>query len=128
MTKSELRDRIKAAEILIKKPKGNDEFHIDVVAVGSMEAIACSIGKALVDLANTSEEMYKAVYCLCKGMVAEIEDPEGTPDSEEVFEDEADLKEQEEYEDLEHRTWEAYDTRTYAEMMEDSEGGLISED
>lgn len=88
MTKSELKERIRDAEILIKKSKGSDEFHMDVVAVGSMEAIACSIGKALVDLANTSDQMLKAVYCMCKGLVAEIEDPDSTPDPEEVFEDE----------------------------------------
>ena len=82
MKKSKLREQIKDAEILIKKSKGNDEFHMDVVSVGSMAGIACSIGKALVDLANTSDEMCKCVYWLCKGIVAEIEDPA------EVFEDE----------------------------------------
>ena len=88
MTKSELREQIRDAEILIKKSKGSDEHHMDVVAVGSMEAIACSIGKALVDLANTSDQMLKSVYCMCKGIVAEIEDPDSTPDQSEVFEDE----------------------------------------
>ena len=88
MTKSELKEQIRDAEILIKKSKGSDEFHMDVVAVGSMEAIACSICKALVDLANTSDQMLKTVYCMCKGLVAEIEDPDSTPDPEEVFEDE----------------------------------------
>ena len=44
------------------------------------------------------------------------------------FEDEADLKEQEDYEALERSTWETQDLRTFAEMSEDSEGGLISED
>lgn len=88
MTKSELKEQIRDAEILIKKSKGSDEYHMDVVAVGSMEAIACSIGKALVDLANTSDQMLKSVYCMCKGIVAEIEDPDSTPDPEEVFEDE----------------------------------------
>ena len=88
MTKSELKEQIRDAEIMIKKSKGSDEHHMDVVAVGSMEAIACSIGKALVDLANTSDQMLKSVYCMCKGIVAEIEDPDSTPDPEEVFEDE----------------------------------------
>lgn len=88
MKKSELREQIKDAEILIKKSKGNDEFHMDIIAKGSVGAVACSIGKALADLANSSEETYKAVYCLCKGIVAEMEDPDGTPDPSEVFEDE----------------------------------------
>ena len=88
MTKSELREQIRDAEILIKKSKGNDEFHMDIIARGSVGAVACSIGKALTDPANSSEEMYKTIYCLCKGIVAQIEDPDGTPDPSEVFEDE----------------------------------------
>ena len=88
MTKSELKKQIRDAEILIKKSKGSDEFHMDLVAVGSMKAIACSIGKALVDLANTSDQMLKTVYCICKGLVAQIEDPDGAPSQEEVFDDE----------------------------------------
>ena len=88
MTKSELKEQIRDAEILIKKSKGSDEYHMDVVAVGSMEAIACSIGKALIDLANTSDEMLKSVYCMCKGICAEVEDPDGYPSPDEVFDDE----------------------------------------
>ena len=48
MKKSELKQQI-------KKSKGNDEFHMDVTAVGTIQGIACAIGKALCDLANTSD-------------------------------------------------------------------------
>ena len=74
--KAEVKQQIKDAEILIKKPKGNDEFHMDVVAAGTMPGIALAIGKALCDLANTSEEMATTVYCLCKGIISQYEETE----------------------------------------------------
>ena len=74
--KAEVKQQIKDAEILIKKPKGNDEFHMDVVAVGTIPGIACAIGKAMCDLANISEEMTTTIYCLCKGIVSQFEETE----------------------------------------------------
>lgn len=122
------KEAMKSSGVLIKKRHGEDFEDVGVMMDGSVAGIYGSLAYALVSMGNQSKESLLGLWCMVNAIRDEImEDPNDMAIIAR-FEDEADLKAQEEYEDLEHRTWEAYDTRTYAEMMEDSEGGLISED
>ena len=114
--------------VLIKKRPGENFEDVGVITDGSVAGIYGSLAYALVNMGNQSKESLLGLWCMVNAIRDEIME---NPDNMSIiarFEDEADLKEQEEYEDLERSTWETQDIRTFAEMSEDSEGGLISED
>lgn len=119
---------MKSSGILIKKRQGENYDDVGVMTDGSVAGIYGSLAFALVGMGNQSKESLVGLWCMVNAIRDEImEDPNDMAIIAR-FEDEADLKEQEEYEDLERTTWETQDLRTFAEMSEDSEGGLISED
>lgn len=74
MTKQELDNDIMDAKLLIKKVPGNDEFHMEVIAEGTVGALACIIGKALTDIANTSREAAWTTVTICRAIVDQYEE------------------------------------------------------
>ena len=113
------KEAMKSSGVLIKKRPGEDFKDVGVMTDGSVAGIYGSLAYALVNMGNQSKESLLGLWCMVNAIRDEIIAR---------FEDEADLKEQEDYEALERSTWETQDLRTFAEMSEDSEGGLISED
>ena len=122
------KEAMKSSGILIKKRPGENFDDVGVMTDGSVAGIYGSLAFALVGMGNQSKESLVGLWCMVNAIRDEImEDPNDMAIIAR-FEDEADLMEQEEYEALERTTWETQDLRTFAEMSEDSEGGLISED
>ena len=122
------KEAMNSSGVLIKKRPGEKFEDVGVMTDGSVAGIYGSLAYALVSLGNQSKESLLGLWCMVNAIRDEImEDPNDMAIIAR-FEDEADLKEQEAYEDLERTTWETQDLRTFAEMSEDSEGGLISED
>ena len=128
MFDEKFKEVMKSSGVLIKKRPGEDFKDVGVMMDGSVAGIYGSLAYALVNMGNQSKESLLGLWCMVNAIRDEImEDPNDMAIIAR-FEDEADLKEQEDYEALERSTWETQDLRTFAEMSEDSEGGLISED
>ena len=128
MFDEKFKEAMKSSGVLIKKRPGEDFKDVGVMTDGSVAGIYGSLAYALVNMGNQSKESLLGLWCMVNAIRDEIME---NPDDMAIiarFEDEADLKEQEDYEALERSTWETHDLRTFAEMSEDSEGGLISED
>lgn len=122
------KEAMKSSGVLIKKRPGENFEDVGVMTDGTIAGIYGSLAYALVSLGNQSKESLLGLWCMVNAIRDEImEDPNDMAIIAR-FEDEADLKAQEDYEDMERTTWETQDLRTFAEMSEDSEGGLISED
>lgn len=123
-----LKKEMNSSGVLIKKRPGENFEDVGVLTDGSVAGIYGTLAYALVSLGNESKESLLGLWCMVNAIRDEImEDPNDMAIIAR-FEDEANLKEQEDYEALERQTWETQDLRTLAEMSEDSEGGLISED
>ena len=128
MERCEFYDEMMKAGVLIDKHQNEDLEKVRISAYGAIGAVYGVLAHAITNIANQSESSLYSCWCMVNAIRDEIME---NPDDMAIiarFEDEADLKAQEDYEDLERTTWETQDLRTFAEMSEDSEGGLISED
>ena len=122
------KEAMKSSGILIKKRPGEDFEDVGVMTDGTIAGIYGSLAYALVSLGNQSKESLVGLWCMVNAIRDEIMENPNNMEIISGYEKEADQMEQEEYEALERSVWETQDLRTFAEMSEDSEGGLISED
>ena len=122
------KEAMNSSGILIKKRPGENFDDVGVKTDGTIAGIYGSLAYALVSLGNQSKGSLVGLWCMVNAIRDEIME---NPNNMEIiarYEKEADQMEQEEYEAMERSVWETQDLRTFAEMSEDSEGGLISED
>ena len=128
MFDEKFKEAMKSSGVLIKKRPGENFEDVGVMTDGTIAGIYGSLAYALVSLGNQSKESLVGLWCMVNAIRDEIMENPNNMAIIARFEDEADLKAEKDYEDLERATWETQDLRTFAEMSEDSEGGLISED
>ena len=74
MSIDKLRKQVIDSELFISKDVLDDETDMCVEFEGSVEGIAAIMGKALCDIANTSNEMFRAMYFVCLAFLKEAED------------------------------------------------------
>ena len=74
MTIDELRKQVIDSELFISKDVLDDETDMCVEFEGSVEGIAAIMGKAMCDVANTSKEMFRAMYYVCMAFMKEAEE------------------------------------------------------
>ena len=122
------KEAMKSSGILIKKRPGENFEDVGVMTDGTIAGIYGTLAYALVSLGNQSKESLVGLWCMVNAIRDEIMENPNNMAIIARYEKEADQMEQEEYEAMERSVWETQDLRTFAEMSEDSEGGLISED
>ena len=122
------KEAMKSSGILIKKRPGENFEDVGVMTDGTIAGIYGTLSYALVSLGNQSKESLVGLWCMVNAIRDEIMENPNNMAIIARYEKEADQMEQEEYEAMERSVWETQDLRTFAEMSEDSEGGLISED
>ena len=74
MSIDELRKQVIDSELFISKDVLDDETDMCVEFEGSAEGIAAIMGKAMCDVANTSYEMFRAMYLVCLAFLKEAEE------------------------------------------------------
>ena len=98
MFDEKFKEAMKSSGVLIKKRPGEDYEDVGVMMDGSVAGIYGSLAYALVNMGNQSKESLLGLWCMVNAIREEIME---NPDDMAIiarFEDEVDLKEQEDYE------------------------------
>ena len=74
MSIDELRKQVIDSELFISKDAIDDETEMCVEFDGTVEGIAAIMGKAICDVANTTNEMFRAMYFVCLAFLKEAEE------------------------------------------------------
>ena len=74
MSIDELRKQVIDSELFISKDVLDDETEMCVEFEGTVEGIAAIMGKAICDVANTTNEMFRAMYYVCLAFIKEAEE------------------------------------------------------